>query len=86
MPWRWNMKKYAIISISFILLCYLIMPLSSFASTTYQKAHRKAVIACEGKKEGDSVQFINKWYKRVMGVCREEKGELFAVPVKKQGK
>ena len=80
------MKLYAIISISFILLCYLIMPRSSIASTTYQKAHRKAVIACEGKKEGDSVQFINKWYKRVMGVCREEKGELFAVPVKKQGK
>ncbi len=80
------MKKNAIMGIGFVLFCYLLMPFSSIASTTYQKAHRKALIACQGKKAGDSVQFINRWNKRVMGVCREENGELIAVHVRKQGK
>jgi hypothetical protein len=78
------MKKNAIMGITFILLCCLMTPINSSASTTLQKAHRKAVIACEGKKAGDSVEFINKWNKRIKGICLEKEGELIATPVKNQ--
>jgi hypothetical protein len=80
------MKKNAILGTTFILLCCLMTPIITSASTTKQKAHRKAVIACEGKKTGDSVEFINKWNKRIKGICQEEKGELVATPLKKENK
>jgi len=72
------MKKATSISIVFILLGCL-MSTASLASTTYAKAHRKAVAACKGKEAGDPVLFINRWNKRIKGICMEEDGGLIAI-------
>ncbi len=74
----WDMKKVTMIGIAFILLGCLVPTLSS-ASTTYAKAHRKAVAACKGKEAGDPVLFINKWNKRIKGICMLENGGLIAI-------
>jgi len=82
------MKKATTISIAFILLGCL-MSTASQASTTYAKAHRKAVAACKGKEAGDPVLFINKWNKRIKGFCVQEKGGLIAISARilsRQGK
>jgi hypothetical protein len=77
------MKKSTVFSIIFILLCCLVGPIALFGSTTYEKAHKKAVTACIGKKAGDSVEFINKWNKRIKGICLEKNGTLIAISAKK---
>ncbi len=77
------MKNLTILSTIVILMSFLVMPTTSSASTTRAKARHKAIVACEGKNAGDTVEFINKWNKRVMGICRVENGQLIAVAVGK---
>ena len=78
-----TMKNCIRLSAAVVLLCSFVIPIDSFASTTRAKARPKAIAACEGKKVGDTVAFINKWNKRVIGICREENGQLIAVPAGK---
>lgn len=66
--------------------CCLLLPIASFASTIESriikvKAHKKAVAACEGKKAGDFVEFINNWHKKIKGICVDDKGTLVAIPI-----
>ena len=82
----WVMKINT--SMVFIGFCCLILPIASFASTIESriikvKAHRKAVAACEGKKAGESVEFINNWNKKIKGICVDQKGILVAIPEEK---
>jgi len=77
------MKIYTTICLILVGFGYLTLPAVSNASLSTAKAHRKATIACEGKNAGDSVKFINKWKKRIDGICVEKKGVLIAVSAKK---
>lgn len=77
------MKINTIINTILIVFCCLTLPAIALASLSSAKAHRKAIVACEGKHAGDSVVFINKWKKRIEGVCLEKNGVLIAISANK---
>jgi hypothetical protein len=77
------MKRRTVLDLLCCLLCLLLLPALADASTTRAKARSKAIAACQDKNEGDHVQFINKFNKRIEGVCTSEDGVLIAVPYKK---
>ena len=75
----------------FVGFCCLLLPIGSFASSIESriikvKEHRKAIAACEGKKAGDAVEFINNWNTKIKGICMDDKGTLVAVPAEESKK
>lgn len=62
----------------------LLVPVEAQALLTFKHARRMAIKACEGKRQGDRVEFINRHGKRVPGVCRQEEGHLIAVRLKEE--
>lgn len=79
------MNCAGMMKIACLLVMVSLIPITSWSYEKYGEDGRRnppaeAIEACEGKKVGDSVEFIGRRGKSLSATCEELDGQLVAIP------